>query len=88
MDTYDKILKFYNRKDRIAIDENYLEDFINKYSKNLSEMQFTNCIILILPIMNGRNKNCFLMEGKLPIDLQINEKLIMLDILKKEFIYY
>ncbi|MFX0138475.1 MAG: hypothetical protein ACFFDN_32835 [Candidatus Hodarchaeota archaeon] len=86
MDCYDKIIKMYHSKDRIAKCKEYLAYFINKESKSLTELQFTNCLILILSILTDKHTNIFQMEGKSVKKLQSNEKKILHDLLKKEFI--
>ncbi|MFX1278001.1 MAG: hypothetical protein ACFFA3_01195 [Promethearchaeota archaeon] len=85
MDCYDEILEIYqknNKKDRFIT---YLTYLINKKSKVLTELQFQNCLILILAIWNPKFIDLYVREGEDAKSLQQEKKEKFIKILKSEF---
>ncbi|MFX1426298.1 MAG: hypothetical protein ACFFBE_07585 [Promethearchaeota archaeon] len=85
MDCYDEILNLYSEKRGINKYISYLIDLINKKSKNLTELQFRNCLILVLAIWNPKFIDLYGSEEKEAKYLRENEKGILKKILKSEF---
>ena len=85
MDCYDEILKISQENDRINKFVTYLTDLINKNSKNLTELQFINCLILTLAIWNQKFIDLYLSKGKETNFLPKNKKALLITILESEF---
>ena len=85
MDCYDEILKISQEKEQITKFITCLTDLINKKSKNLTELQYKNCIILTLAIWNPKSIDSYLSKGTELNQLDKKKKAILLELLKSEF---
>ncbi|MFX1501655.1 MAG: hypothetical protein ACFFDH_11885 [Promethearchaeota archaeon] len=85
MDCYDEILNRVQDTNQINKFTEYLTDLINKKSKNLTELQFKNCLVLTLAIWSPKFIDLYFSEGKKINQLKINKKLKLIELLKSEF---
>jgi len=85
MDYIDEILKMYNENDGVDNCINSLTELINNKSKNLTELQFINSIILTLAIWSPDVIDPYLSEGKKFKELDDKSKELLFKILKSEF---
>ncbi|MFX1419349.1 MAG: hypothetical protein ACFE9N_10555 [Promethearchaeota archaeon] len=85
MDCYDEILKMSLDNDRINKFIRYLTDLINKKSKNLTDLEFKNCLILTFAIWNRKFIDPYFSKGEKVDKLSENEKELLIKLLKLEF---
>ncbi|MFX1313886.1 MAG: hypothetical protein ACFFHD_14950 [Promethearchaeota archaeon] len=85
MDCYDEILKISQRSDRINKFIRHLTELIIKKSKNLTELEFKNCLILTLAIWNPKFIDPYFNRGEKVTKLDKNKKQLLVELLKLEF---
>ncbi|MFX1420446.1 MAG: hypothetical protein ACFE9N_16195 [Promethearchaeota archaeon] len=85
MDCYDEILKLSQEKKGIINFMIHLSNLINKKSKNLTELEFKNCIILTLAIWNPEFIDLYCYEGLRVNQLDKNKEAQLINVLKSEF---
>jgi len=85
MDCYDEILKISQDENDINKYIQYLTDLINKKSKNLTELEFKNCLILTLAVWNPKFIDSYFSNGKSVKNLNKYKKDMVIKLLELEF---
>ena len=84
MDCYDEILKISQDENGINKYIQYLTDLINIKSKNLTELEFKNCLILTLAIWNPKFIDPYFTKGTRVNNLNNDKKKSLIKLLKLE----
>jgi len=85
MDYYDEILEYSNMNGNPSNYILLLTNLINNKSEQLTQIQFKNCLILILAIRNPRFIDSYFTKGKRVNKLDKSQKQLLIEVLKSEF---
>jgi len=84
MDCYDEILKLSQKNDLVKKFSLKLVEFINKNSRVLTELEFKNCVLLTLAILNPNSIDSYDNKGTEINHLEAKKRTLLIELLKSE----